>query len=79
MTQHQRRLLNDAITRYIGDDHLLVDLIGMTRAQQKAALMPYLDAIRAERAETVKNVEAMALEAKRTAQNEIDAIDSFAF
>lgn len=76
LTQRQKAILNEALTRYESDGGLFVDLLEMTKAQQKQALLPYLQAIRSERNSTASTVEAQAQTVKTTAQQDITEIDN---
>ena len=74
LTDPQRRVLQQAILRYLNDQRLagnvlaLADLVAMTAAARKTVLQPYVDAINLELTNAVATANAAASATKTDLQ-----------
>lgn len=76
LTDPQRRVLQQAILRYVNDQRLagnplaLADLVAMTAVARKTVLQPYVDAINQELTNAVATADATASATKTDLQTQ---------
>ena len=76
LTDPQRRVLQQAILRYLNDQRIagnplaLADLVAMTAAVRKAVLQPYVDVINLELTNAVAAADATAVATKTDLQTQ---------